>query len=170
MAIGHLTSDYVAFVFNNPIENVAICAQNAAFPVSAPLLPPGLLSLAPSIYTAIPSTRSGRSSNFWRVMSPTGGNFVITQRAPNDPAYPSDPTTYLDTYMYLWNNTKTSILAQNDDGGGSWTSLISYYFNAGQYYLIECTSWASGQTFAYRAACYRSGTPSDVTGMAITSI
>lgn len=170
MAIGYLTSDYVAFVFNIPIESTGMCAQLATWYIPGPTLPPGLLSLATSVYTTIPSTRIGRRSNFWRVMSPTGGNFVITERAPNDPAYPSSPTTYLDTYMYLWNNNKTSMLAQNDDGGGSGTSLINYYLNAGQYYLIECTSWATGQSFAYQVACYRSSTPSDVTGVAITSI
>ena len=169
MAIGHLTSDYVAFVFNVPIESVGMCAQLATWYIPQPYWQ-GIGSLAPSIYTQIPSSRPApRRSNFWRVVSPAGGTFVITQRSSSDPnSYPTAPSVSLDTVMYFWNNNKTIQLAYDDDGGGLSTSRFTVTMTAGVQYLIECSSW-NVASFSYKVQAYKAG-GSDVTGAMITSI
>jgi hypothetical protein len=172
MAIGHLTADYIAFVFNAPITSIETFAQLASWDIPA-LYWEGLSSLAASQYTSIPATRAGTRSNYWRIVSTNGGSYVFTERSAADPnSYPTPPSVGIDTYMYLWSNgggTKGTMLAQNDDGGGMLTSQISYTLIAGIPYLIEVGSYSGSQTWNIKTQAYIA-TGADITGTLLTSL
>jgi hypothetical protein len=172
MATGHLTSDYVAFVFNNDMFASESFAQLASWYIPVQYWQ-GLSSLAASQYTSIPATRSGTRSNYWRIRSPGGGTFVFTERAANDPnSYPTPPSVSMDTFLYLWSNgggTKGNMLTYNDDGGGLTTSQFSYTLLAGVDYLLEAGSYSGAQNWYVKTQAYKAGGV-DITGTLLTSL
>ena len=169
MGSGTIISDYVAFAFASPPPPYGIFAHLATFPGAAP---GGVFygDLTDPIYNQIPSTRidNGCVSNFWRISSVTGGTFIITMRASGDPIYPLDAVTAFDTYLYLWDDAKTTIIDQNDDGGGLGTSYMNDVLAPGTSYLVECTTYSNYSALMPYELCFY--LPADIIAIELTSL